>query len=737
MGHPLYRTAMRFVGGYAMQADIRTYFEAEAKELIDRLTGGAAALGAGAGFGGSGKNEADAVAVADMLRAAHTLKGAAHVVGERRLAQLAHEFEDGLAEYRKEASPGLAERLLGLVDGLAAELAGTSGGPESISDAEPAPVVTAAASSIAGPQPGAIARAQPGAAKPGAEEETSGPAGSEMGVARRRSQTVRVEVVEAQRLLDGLGESGLRVASVAAALARLEELEGTGTAEMRRAQRASLRRDMGEELGRLERDLAAMHGVASQLRLGTAEALLLDAGRVARATAAAQGKAVRCATSGAGERVELPILDAMGDALLHLVRNAVAHGMETPEERRAAGKPAEGTIRVEVSRQGNDAVFTCADDGRGIALEPVREVAVARGEMSAAEAGAATEEELLALLLRPGFSLSRGVDEVSGRGVGLDAVSEAVARVRGRIVISSSTASGAGQGTTFRIVAPQSMFAVRAMEVEVGGRRVEVPLAGVEQTFRLDPHLNQPVGRTQTLLVGRETMSFAWLNDAFPGGSGGRAGRSLEGVSATCLVLEDRGRRMALGVDRVCGLGDVLVQPLPRFAGIASLVAGTSLGTDGVPRPVVDVGELMTFLGGRAGGTSVEQETREAVALPILVIDDSLTTRMLEQSILEAEGYEVELATSAEQGLAMARKKAYALFLVDVEMPGMNGFEFVATVNADARLRATPCILVTSLDSAESRERGRAAGAYSYIVKGEFNQAVYLDRIRGVVGGAV
>lgn len=711
-----------------MQAEIRTYFEAEARELIDRLTRGAAELGGGAG-------EAEAAAIADMLRAAHTLKGAAHVVAERRLAQLAHEFEDGLAEYKRDASPELAERLLQMVDGLAAELTGASAKE---TEAAPGPEVASAAG--AGAPPGVGPEKQP-ERKP--ERVTSAaepqPQGSrvEPGAAVRRPHTVRVDVVEAQRLLDGLGESGLRVAAITASLEKLEELEGTGTAGMRRVQRGSLRRDMGEELGRLGRDLAVMHRVASQLRLGTAEALLLDAGRAARATAAALGKPVRCLTRGAAEQVELPILDAMGDALLHLVRNAVAHGIETPEERRAAGKPPEGTIRVEVSRQGSAAVFTCADDGRGIALEPVREVAVARGEMSAAEARAATDEQLLALLLLPGFSLSRGVDEVSGRGVGLDAVREAAAQVRGRIAIESTSAPGPGQGTTFRIVAPQTVFAVRAMGVEAGGRQFEVPLAGVEQTFRLDPHLNQPVGRTQTLLVGRDTMAFAWLNDAFPGGEVARVGRSSSAGSVTCLVLAEGGRRMALGVDRISGLNDVLVQPLPRFAGVRSLVAGTSLGTDGVPRPVVDVGELIGFLSSGVGGAGMESGSRElAVALPILVIDDSLTTRMLEQSILEAEGYEVELATSAEQGLAMARGKAYALFLVDVEMPGMNGFEFVAAVNADAQLRATPCILVTSLDSAESRERGRAAGAYSYIVKGEFNQTVYLDRIRGVVGGA-
>ena len=277
-----------------MQADIRTYFEAEARELIDRLTRGAAELGAGTRAGGSDKAGADAMAVADMLRAAHTLKGAAHVVGERRLAELAHEFEDGLAAYKRQASAELAQKLLGLVDGLAAELAGTSAADaDAVREAAPvgsAPVLRTEAS----PETGPVVSPGPAAVP------VQAAGASEAGVGVRRSATVRVDVVEAQRLVDGLGESGLRVSTVAASLARLEELEGTGTAEMRRVQRAALRQEMSDELGRLERDLGAMHGVASQLRLGTAEALLLDAGRVARATSAALGKAVRCLTRGAG-----------------------------------------------------------------------------------------------------------------------------------------------------------------------------------------------------------------------------------------------------------------------------------------------------------------------------------------------------------------------------------------------------------------------------------------------------
>ncbi len=654
-----------------MAEDIRQYFEAEAEELIARLTHGVAGLSGG---------ELEAEAAQDMLRAAHTLKGASHVMGERKMAGLAHEFEDGVAAYRASPTEGGAEKLLGLVDALSAELKGEA-------------VV--------------IAKVAEAAVEP---------------FSMRRQGTVRVDRADVQRLQDGVVDNDLLVVQMRKLLGRLEGLEGTGTAEMRRVERAAVRAEMRDELDRLARGTREIYRVTSGMQLGSTEGLLLEAGRVVRATAAALGKDVVCVTRGEKERVETPVLDALSDALLHLVRNAVAHGVASAEVRKRRGKPGAATVTVEVKRVGTEVVFKCEDDGEGIALEPIRRAAVARGEMSESAAAGAGEEELLRLLLRPGFSLSGGVDEVSGRGVGLDAVAEAAARVRGRVEIESTV----GVGTVFTITVPQAVFATAALDVMAGGRGYAIPVGSVEQTFRMEAHLTEQAGRTSTLLVGREIMSFAWLQDAFSGG-GNRDG-------GTCLVLAAGTRKMALGVERIVGLSEALVRPVGLFAGVSGVVAGTTLGTDGVPRVVVDCGGLMDAM--EAGLRQVHVAKAEVTArLPILVVDDSLTTRMLEQSILEAEGYEVELATSAEMGLAMARKKRYGLFLVDVEMPGMDGYGFVATVTAEEGLRETPAILVTSLDSVESRERGRLAGAYSYIVKGEFNQKVYLDRIRSAVGG--
>ena len=681
-----------------MADEIRGYFEAEAEELIARLTRGVAGLNGG---------ELAAAGAQDMLRAAHTLKGAAHVVGEKKLASLAHDFEDGVAAYRAAPTAAGGAGLVAMVDGLAAELKGEAGIAGTVGELGEMPAEDIQA--------------------PGSEGKREEKARVELAAGGRAGQTVRVDIAEARRLLDGVAESDRLVSRVNVLLGRLDmlafEIEAGGSHRSREAARAGLRAGMHDELDRLARGLREMYRVASQLRMGSTEALLQEAGRVVRATGAALGKQVACVTGGEQERVEMPILDALSDALLHLVRNAVAHGVGTPERRVSQGKPPGGTVWVEVTRVGAEVVFRCRDDGKGIAVEPIRKAAVARGELTAGSAAAATDEELLRLLLRPGFSLHGGVDEVSGRGVGLDAVAEAAARVRGRVTIESKV----GVGTTFTITVPQTAFAAEALELRAAGCRYAVPLRRVEQTFRLETHPTGDAGQALSLRVGKEIMSFLWLQDAFAGG-----GNYEQGV---CVVLNAGGKRVALGVERLDGLSEALVQPVSRFAGVADYVAGMTVGSDGVLVPVLDVEALMAVARqgvGRKAGPATTSAT--AQRLPILVIDDSLTTRMLEQSILEAEGYDVEVAVHAEMGLEMARRKRYGLFLVDVEMPGMSGYDFVTIVTADPVLKETPAILVTSLDSAESRERGRVAGAYSYIVKGEFNQEIYLDRIRSVVG---
>jgi two-component system chemotaxis sensor kinase CheA len=196
------------------------------------------------------------------------------------------------------------------------------------------------------------------------------------------------------------------------------------------------------------------------------------------------------------------------------------------------------------------------------------------------------------------------------------------------------------------------------------------------------------------------------------------------------VIVESGERRAAVGVDRLRGTVHAVMRPLPAHAEAHAIVAGASLDVEGNPQLVLDAGGLLAL----AQATGLGEVAAPRPKAPVLVIDDSLTTRMLEQSILEAAGYEVDVATSAEAGLEKAKRRRYGVCLCDVEMPGMDGFEFVATTRADPELRAMPCILVTSRSAPEDLERGRAVGAHAFVVKGEFDQAFLLRTLRELMG---
>jgi two-component system chemotaxis sensor kinase CheA len=408
-------------------------------------------------------------------------------------------------------------------------------------------------------------------------------------------------------------------------------------------------------------------------------------------------------------------------ALVQTVRNAVAHGIETPAEREIAGKPAEGRVWLGVRRRGYQAIFVCRDDGRGVDLEAVR-LAVERKGLLSADAAKLGTEELLRHLLGGGISTSAAVTQIAGRGIGLDVVREAVARLRGEVSIRTDK----GLGTTVEIAVPVSLAAVDALIVEAGGRTVAIPLDAVKGTLRVAVDDLVQSAQGVSILFGGNVIPFAPLERALRRGTPTRgAARSWSAV-----VIEGANARAAVGVERLRGTQNLILRPLPDCTPGDPIVAGASLDAEGHPQLVLDPQGLVEHVG-RTGTALAAVPLPRA---PILVIDDSLTTRMLEQSILESAGYEVDLATSGEEGLDRARKRRYALFLVDVEMPGMDGFTFIERTLEDPILRDIPAVLVTSRASPEDRERGRSAGARAYIVKGEFDQSELLEQIRILVG---
>jgi two-component system, chemotaxis family, sensor kinase CheA len=413
------------------------------------------------------------------------------------------------------------------------------------------------------------------------------------------------------------------------------------------------------------------------------------------------------------------VLAVVQGALLQIVRNAVAHGVEsTRDERVAGGKPAEGHVVVRVHQRGSMVSFSCTDDGRGIDFDAVQRVAQEKG-LTADRTGTWPIDELLRLLLKGGISTSRTVTEMSGRGIGLDVVREAAERLGGQATLRTE----AGVGTTVELVVPVSLSSCQALVVEAGGATAALPLEAVRGTVRFARDEIVRTETAQSILVEGRAIPFASLQRSLSSPAPPRPS-----AVSSAVIVEGRAGTAAVSVDRIVGTFNLVMRPLPELAPALPVVAGVVLDADGDPRIVLDA-ERLVEEAQRAGGHIFQEPPR----VHVLVVDDSLTTRMLERSILESAGYVVDLAVSGEEALEKARQSRFALFLVDVEMPGMDGFTFIERIRADSHLRDIPAILVTSRMSAEDRQRGQAVGAQAYVVKSDFDQSVLLERIRELV----
>ncbi|MBV9993902.1 MAG: response regulator [Caulobacteraceae bacterium] len=682
-----------------MAADPYKYFRLEARELLDQFGESMLALEKG----GDG-----ALQVQRLLRLAHTLKGAARVVKQLEIADLAHAIEDDLAPFRDAAERLPVEQIrgiLGRLDDIGQRL-------RLLNQAEAAP--------------------SPGAPTPAAPEELF--------------RTVRADIAEMDALLQGVSETyallsglrrtasdlerGRRLADVlleqfaqrrsrdeavprAAPPQRMRETVDELRKCFNRAERA-----LSASLGQLDGELRLVRGLAEQLRLVPASALLTSLERTARDAAEALGKQVEFEGRGGDLRLDAYLLGTVQAALVQIVRNALAHGLETPQARLAAGKPAAGRLAIDIRQRGRDVVFQCRDDGRGLDLEAVRAAALRRG-LPAAAADRLGAEELIGLLLRGGITTSAEVTAVSGRGVGLDVVREAAEKLGG--VISCRT--GPGTGAVFELVAPLSLAAVDCLLVEAAGMIASIPFDAVRRTMRLGGDEISRTASGATVVHDQAAIPFLALPTALSGSESSRA------RTWPMVVVAGTAGLAAIGVDRLLGAARIVMRPLPDLAFASPIVAGVSLDAGGDPQLVLDPDGLVS----EARATRPGLEAPVASPL-VLVIDDSLTTRMLEQSILESAGFEVDVATCAEEGLEQAHRRAYALFLVDVEMPGMDGFSFIERIRQDPMLSGTPAILVSSRNAPEDLQRGRDVGAQGYVVKSEFDQAELLAMIQRLLG---
>jgi len=653
------------------------YFRVEAREISEALERDALELEAGA----------NSELVARMMRLAHTLKGAAGVVKQQAIAHHTHALEDMLAPLRATSGAVAAGSIAGIlrqVDAIAADVAALAPPQE-----RPAPTRTR----LVGDE--AIAPPEVDRIETMALAQSIAAAG--------------VQLRGLQRAADLAGEAR-QLAGVLVDRGDAAPGAGREFAEELRQSVSTIEQLLRRGLDQGARALQSAHAATERLQLLPCSAAFAPLARAVRDAAQELGKQAQFETAGGEIRIEAQVLRLVQRALIQLLRNAVSHGIEPPAERAALGKPAAGRVAVRVERRGGRVAFACSDDGSGVDLEAVRRAA---GRSSAAD-----DAELLALLFEAGVSTSATVTQAAGRGVGLDVVRDIAAQLGGEVRADSE----AGRGTTIEIIVPVSLSSLDALVAEHGSQRVAVPLSAVVRTLRLAPENVVRTADRNTVNYDGATLPFLHLTDVLPAAG-------VPAATRTALVVASDGGRAVIGVDRLRGVANVVVRPVPPLAFAGDVVAGLYVDAEGAPQPVLDPAALVRRAA-NAVGTRVKAVKRQA---PILVIDDSLTTRVLEQSILESAGYRVELATSAEEALEKARQRSYALFLVDVEMPGMDGFTFVETTRADPVLRTIPAILVTSRAAPEDRERGRAAGAHAYVVKSEFDQGQVLATIRALL----
>ncbi|MDR3636364.1 MAG: hybrid sensor histidine kinase/response regulator [Isosphaeraceae bacterium] len=442
--------------------------------------------------------------------------------------------------------------------------------------------------------------------------------------------------------------------------------------------------------------------------------------RAARDVARADGKLVELVVEGGDIELDRAVLEGLKDPLLHLVRNAVSHGVELPDARRAAGKPDTATLSLTVSLRGEQVEVVVADDGTGLDYETVRRKAIERGLPVPSD-----DRDLADLLFLPGFSTAPMVTNVSGRGVGLDVVKNAVEALHGTVVLSSTP----GLGTRFTLSVPLTMTTLRALLLKAGGQTFALASASVRTLVRVDPEEFHSIEGRLVLARGGPPVPLAHL----AGILGLAQPEPLRaGVKVPGLILTAGDRRAALLVDVLEAEQEIIIKNLGTRIRRLRYFSGATVLADGRVALVLNAGSLLRSALGRTSGHTLRRAPVRAappVRKRLVVVDDSVTTRTLEKSILESAGYEVNVAVDGESGWRLLQDQGADLLVTDVEMPRMDGFALTEAVRRSSRFARLPVVLFTSRANERDRARGIEVGADAYIVKGEFDQRDLLETI--------
>jgi two-component system sensor histidine kinase and response regulator WspE len=432
--------------------------------------------------------------------------------------------------------------------------------------------------------------------------------------------------------------------------------------------------------------------------------------------------------------VDRDILERLEAPLTHLLRNAVDHGIESVAERLAAGKPAEGLVRLEAVHQGGMLSITVSDDGRGVDFERLRTKIVYKQLVSPDMAPQLTEAELIEFLFLPSFSTSDTVTELSGRGVGLNIVQNMIQEVGG----SLRAVSKPGKGMTFYLQLPLTLSVIRTLLVEISGEPYALPLARIDRIAMVEPETIAVVENRQFFTIDGQNIGLVVGHQVLE-----LPASSYDAKALPVIVISDRLSCYGLVVDRFLGERDLVVRPLDSRLGKVKNISAAALLEDGSPVLLLDVEDMVRSIDHLLANGQISQISRRTERMVpkaqkrVLVVDDSITVREMERKLLQNKGYVVEVAVNGMDGWNALRTGNFNLVVTDIDMPRMNGIELIAQVKQHANLKSLPVIIVSYKDREEDRMRGLEVGADYYLTKSSFHDDTFLNAVRDLIGEAI
>jgi two-component system chemotaxis sensor kinase CheA len=700
------------------------------------------------GLAGLEKEPANREVLQEVYRNAHSLKGSAMTMGFERMGKLAHHMEDVLRALQKNQLPVTTEACDALYetnDALTVMLDTLAASKRIRVDAESTMARLSNLLPELQPAEGAtVAEPVRAVTEPAPAGETS----------VSTMDTVRVTTAKLDELVNLAAEAAVAQLHLSSEIDKLMQIRDRWQQlrihEYAEVQPAEPTRERGlvtklfelgdslEEMGRRLQDAAENAGRhieslqhrSMEIRMLPLALVLNTLPRAVRDLSRQFGKKVTFAVKGEQTTIDKRILEQIGDPLIHLLRNALDHGLETPSARRSAGKPEVGTIRLEARQEGAKVLVILEDDGRGIDSQLLKKAALEKGLVDEKELAGWTEAQILELAFFPGLSTSGLVTDISGRGVGLDVVRANVERLKGQVEIASQL----GKGTTFTISLPLTLATVHALMVRCAGEVLAVPAFSVAKTFQVPLQEIKSIRGRQAVVHQGEILPVRSLAATL--GWKERNGGPLKEGKVLIVILQAGERKVGFLVEDIIGELEIVSKDLGTHLKKVDYVAGATILGSGEVAIILDVPQLL-WRGQTEIRTSEgvpEEKVGSTLGQLVLVVEDQVVTRQMEKSILEAAGYQVVTAENGLDALNRLGQQDFDLVLTDMLMPKMDGFTLTRKIRSNKKTKDLPVVVVTSMESEEDKRRGLEAGANAYLIKSNFDQKHLIETIENLLG---